>query len=253
MSYQALRFEGSLLHGSGSIDQFHTVELSTRFHITERFKILAQQPLKYHHRFVEDENKTLSGIGDTRILGSYTLFQDKKINASWKLFMEFNSGLQLPTGAFDEDLHAKDLPENFNIGRGSWAVLFQPNIILSQSRWGFILNGTYQRNGKTALGYQFGHQLSGQVLIYCIKTFKDDWILTPYLGTIGENIQQDQYSNGNKVGGTSGQGVFATSGLNLKQKNWMLGMAYSHPVFQMYSLNEVAAKSRWRCQLSYVF
>ncbi len=252
MSWQLTPFEGSRFHGAGSYDQFHTLELSMRYHFTTDFKLLVHQPYKLNFRNTNDELSNLEGIGDTRILANYTILRDKKIGGV-NLYMELGAGAQLPVGKYDSNLHSKDLPENFNIGKGTWSFIFQPNIILNKNNFGLIMNGTYQRNAVSKSGYQFGNQVSGQALFYYRKDLKNELALTPYLGILGESIAQDHFDDGALVSGTSGKGLFLTTGINLKWKSLLFSTAYTPPLSQMYSLNEVSAKSRYMGQISFIF
>ena len=252
MNWQYASFEGSLLHGSGSIDHFHTAELAVRYHFTDNFKVLVNQPFKFNTRSLNGETSQLQGLGDTRVLANYTFLKDKKIGG-FDIYAELGAGAQLPVGQYDSDLHSKDLPENFNAGRGSWGWLAQPNLILSKGNMGFIFNGSYQYNMATETGYRFGNQMTGQLLYFYRKDVNENFTVTPYGGVVGERITQDIYPNGVLVGGTSGKGVFTSAGINLKVKDFLFSTAYSLPVWQLYSLNEVSAKSRITAQVSYIF
>ncbi|MGB0983016.1 MAG: hypothetical protein ACPG19_03185 [Saprospiraceae bacterium] len=252
MNWQFASFEGSLLHGSGSIDHFHTAELAVRYHFTDNFKILVNQPFKFNTRYLDEEVNQLNGLGDTRVLANYTFLKDKKIGI-FDIYAELGAGAQLPLGQYDSDLHSKDLPENFNAGRGSWAGIVQPNIILTKGNMGLIFNGSYQYNLATETGYRFGNQMTGQLLYFYRKDVNERLNVTPYGGVVGERIAQDIYSNDVLVGGTSGKGVFGSVGVNVKMKDFLISAGYSIPLWQLYSLNEVNAKSRITAQVSYIF
>lgn len=240
-------------HGQGADDSFNTFELSFRYHLSDRLKVLINQPFEVNTREVEGQSRSLQGLSDTRIVVNYTLFKDVPIGKKAKLYAEIGTGLKLPFGKFDPDIHDTDLPENFNIGNGSLGYLFQSDLILSINKSGIVWSTNIQINDQTERGYSFGNQLSSQGLVFHEIQIKEKWSIIPNTGLYAEWLSSDQYANKNTVEGTGGNGVFFTTGLNVKRNKWVLGMTVSLPVSQNYSNKEVEAGNRFSCQTTYIF
>lgn len=253
LSWQYAAFHGSPEHGEGSHDDFHTFEVAIRYYLSPRFKLLVNQPYRLNIRKLAGESARLNGIADTRMMGSYTLFSGDSIGRSFRLFLEIGAGAKLPVGAYDPALHDRDLPENFNIGNGSWAALLQPNLVLAHQNLGFMLNTTLQFNRHTPAGYRFGNQLTSQALLYGEIPLTSLLKTIPFGGINLEHIGEDTYANGKAVPGTGGKGLFLTAGFNFKTEAWMMGASYAQPLRQAYSAGAVDAVGRYSLQCSFLF
>lgn len=252
LTWQQVAFQGSLLHGSGSYDQFHTLDLNVRYHVSARWKVQWQQPYRINIRDTQGEISKLHGIGDARASINYTLLPNVGENLKW--YAELGIGAQLPTGAYNAEIHTLDLPENFNVGQGNWALLFQPRLIVQWQQAGLLAAAMHQRNTASRSGYTFGNQLAAQLQAFYQFNLKssDRW-LSPYIGLIHERIEQDRYANGTLVSGTSGTGWFLNAGMSFKLPSIMCSASIATPQRQMYSLSEVTAQNRVMVQVSYLF
>ena len=101
-------------------DVFQTAEVFFQFHPIERLRLSAFQAIKWHQRFgyTEVEDASLFGLGDTRFMANYAVIEQLRIIGASTLYWELGSGIKLPTGKYDDQIHRKDLPENFNLGNG---------------------------------------------------------------------------------------------------------------------------------------
>lgn len=252
LTWQRVAFQGSLLHGSGSYDQFHTLDVSVRYHIASRWQVQWQQPYRINLRDTQGEISELHGVGDARAWVNYVLLPN--VGQTLKWYAELGVGAQLPTGAYNPQIHTLDLPENFNLGQGNWALLLQPRMIVQWREAGLLASAVHQRNTVSRKGYRFGNQLAAQLqAFYQFHLKRDDRWLSPHLGLIHERIQQDRYDNGTPVSGTSGTGFFLNAGLSLKLPSIMCSASIATPQRQMYSLSEVTAQNRVMVQVSYLF
>lgn len=252
LSWQHASFAASPEQGTGTVDQFNTLELSIRYQLGARFKILAYQPYRLNIRESQEGNGRLSGLSDTRIMGSYVLWNEAHIGSS-RLYAEVGAGVKLPVGRYDAHLHDKNLPENFNLGNGSWGYLLQASAILSWTKTGIFTSGNYQLNQATGNGYHFGNQFNAQALYFLQQPVKNIGQIIPFGGVQFESIGRDRYANGNNVPGTGGKGALATVGFQFKINYFLTGISYAHPVYQAYSDHEVNARGRTAIQLSYIF
>lgn len=246
-------FEATPGHGQGAQDGFHTFELAVRYHLSNRFNVLLNQPFNWNIREVEGIKHHIHGISDTRVFANYTLLQNAKIGKEAKLYWEAGAGLKIPLGEFDPNIHDKDLPENFNAGNGSWGYLFQSNMVLNRKKSGMVWTANYQHNGSTNEGYTFGNQFSSQLLFFHEIKIKEALKITPNAGLYSEWVTGDKFANDNAVTGTGGKGLFISTGLQLKKDNWLAGISYAQPIRQNYSHDEVDALGRFSCQVFYIF
>ncbi|MFK7935815.1 MAG: hypothetical protein AB8G22_20040 [Saprospiraceae bacterium] len=253
LSWQTIRFQGALGHGEQATDDFNSIELTARYYLNDRLKVLVNLPYRYNQRQVDDGTLSLFGIGDARVVASYTVLRDQPLGATGNAFFEIGGGIKLPTGVYNPDLHDTDLPENFNVGNGNWGYVLQPNLILSHEQFGLVLGGVLQYFSKSTDDYRFGHQYSSRALLYLDQQINSQWQIIPNAGIIYEQISSDTYANGRLVDATSGSGTYATVGVNLRNEYFLLGVAWIQPLSTSYSNDEVIAKRRISCQLSYLF
>lgn len=253
IGWQLAQFNSAPGHGLGSEDQFHTLELSLRYHLSTRFKLLAYQPYRINRRLNSDQSlQQLSGISDTRIMGAYTLVKDVSLGST-NFFWEIGAGLKIPVGTYNSRIHDLNLPENFNIGNGSWAYLFQSNLVISHRQLGLVFNGSYQHHSPSRSDYQFGHQWTGQLLLFAEASLRNQLQIVPNAGLALERITTDNHANRNPVSGTGGSGTFLSSGINVKAGNWIIGAAAALPIDQSYSHGEVDARPRLTTQVLFTF
>lgn len=252
LTWQRVAFQGSLLHGSGSFDQFHTLDLNVRYHLYKRWQVQWQQPYRINIRDTQGEISELHGVGDARAWVNYVLLPN--VGQTLKWYAEMGVGAQLPTGAYNPQIHTLDLPENFNVGQGNWALLLQPRLIVQWQKAGLLASAIHQRNTASRSGYTFGNQFATQMQAFYQFNLKNNnqWI-SPYMGFIHERIAQDQYDNGTPVSGTSGTGWFINAGVSLRLQSIMCSASIASPQRQMYSLSEVTAQNRVMVQVSYLF
>ncbi|MBK8564319.1 MAG: hypothetical protein IPN76_13520 [Saprospiraceae bacterium] len=252
--YQYAPFRSTLEHAQGATDYFHSVELVARFRVFRRFNLQLNQPYRLNVRHHPDGDDQRSGLGDTRLLASYILLDQLAFGNGYRLYAEAGMGAKAPIGHFNANIHDEhNLPENFNPGNGSWAGLTQANLVLGRKNGGITLTGSYQHNRPSTSGYRFGHQWSGQALLFNQFTTKGGLSLTPYCGVAAEGVGRDVKANGKYAASTGGKGWYAAAGINLRFDQWLVGAGYSQPFSQHYSSAEVEAKGRLILQLSYIF
>lgn len=254
VQHQYAPFRSTLEHGQGSKDYFHSFELAIRYSVSNRLNLQLYQPYRLNIRHSLDGNARLSGLGDTRFLANYTFFNQAIFSRKMRLFVEAGAGVKAPTGHFNPDLHAqRNLPENFNPGNGSWAGLAQANIVLSRKNGGLLLTTSYQHNRPASNGYRFGHQWSGQAMVFNQFQVNEKLSVTPFVGVSAEKTFQDLKADGKYAASTGGHAMYLALGTNLRHDNWLLGISYAEPVSQHISNAEVEAKGRLTVQFSHIF
>ena len=251
IAYNRIAFNSISSTDTRIADRFQSWELSARYALTKRIRVMAFVPYNLNSRRIQGDFLIEQGLSDPRLTASYVLV-NKQTAKSGNIYLEAGAGLSLPTGKFDPKLHNKDLPDNFNVGKGSWAYLFQADAIWTYRKTGIVLSSFYQLNSPTKSGYTFGNQFNIQGIVFReipLKTLD----LIPNAGIAFLSSAKDSYANGNPVHGTGGNGVFATAGINLKNDRWMAGVNYSLPLTGQYSDGVVVAGARYSAQITYIF
>ncbi len=254
LGYFRTRYKANSEHEHAGSDIFTQVDLSFRYAIGKNKKIwlTAHVPFNVNVRNSESEDLSIQGLSDIRLIANYVVLNNIPAGEASTLYVEAGAGLNLPTGQYDENLHERNLPENFNLGRGNLGYIIQTNAILGLPDFGLMLSGNYQLNSNTQSGYHFGNQFNTQIVgfkEFIVNKFK----LIPNAGLSFESIAQDAYSSGKAVPETGGEGLFLSSSLNFKTEKWLAGFSYSMPVAQHYSQNTVTAKERIAIHLSFIF
>lgn len=234
-------------------DRFHALEFSGRFYLNKRLKAVIFQPYQFNTRHTSSQDYSLQGLSDTRAMLNYTVYQSTGDTSGSRTYFEIGTGISLPTGKYDKALHNKDLPENFNLGRGALGYLFQSNFLSSGNKVGFMAQTMVQAFGKSSDGYLFGQQIQATAFIFHKLKLKGNLKLLPSLGLIAEYLAHDQYANGKTVHGTGGKGLFPGLSLSLRSKRWLIGLLAAQPLLGEYSDAEVTAMKRFSCQLSFIF
>ncbi|MEM8524479.1 MAG: hypothetical protein AAGG68_07535 [Bacteroidota bacterium] len=236
-------------------DYFYTAELFFQFHPTERLRLSVFQPIKWHQRQGGEgvNDADLYGLGDTRLFANYALIKELRVIGASTLYWEIGAGLQLPIGKYDERIHMKNLPENFNLSNGSWGYIAQSNLIYNTLDIGFVWNVLYQHNQPARTDYQFGNQFSSNWTIFAQKSFTKKWKTIPYLGAYFEQVSADRLYNDKIAHGTGGEGWFLNGGVNLLFNNFLFGANYAYPITNNYAEAEMEARPRVAMNLSYIF
>lgn len=251
LQYNRAPFISSPSHGHSNSDYFHTVELVARIQLARRLKIQFSQPYRINTREHSWVKQTLQGLGDSRFNINYVLVDRNKANGAFSVYADAGLGIKAPSARFDKQLIDQNLPENFNLGTGSWAGIAQTNVGLNFQNSGLALTGTFQHNWHAEGGYQFGDQWSYSCYGFHQFYPVQNWMmLTPFGGLAGEWIAQDRQANSKYAPSTGGKGLFATIGVNIQVRKWLLGGSYSRPLKQAYSGNEILAKPKFSIQFS---
>ncbi len=239
--------------GEGSIDAFHTIDLSFQYFLTHRWSAGIYQPFRINTRTIDQSIQSVSGLADTRLHVKYTFFEQNDDSKPLEIYLDIGAGLILPTGSYDPHLHDQDLPENFNPGNGSLGMSLQQTSALSYRSTGLILKNSLTRFSKTAADYQYGAQWACNLLMFVDIPLDSITSLVPMAGLQFENVGTDLHPNGTEVHGTGGNGIFVSAGCQLKIKNWLCTFQYFIPASHEYSGGEVNARPRINCQLTHLF
>ncbi len=234
-------------------DNFYAAELNVRYQIAQRFKVCLQQPYRFNHRVQPGEDERLSGLADTRLTGSYALWDNRPVGHNTLIYWELGAGLKLPTGKYDPTIYYRDLPGNLNLGMGNLGYLFQSNLVLFVRKMGVAHQAMFQLNGKSRDDYHFGDQFTSALTFFREIALGEKTKLTPMAGASAEFFGKNYLPSGNFAEGSGGYGWLAMVGLNAKFGAWQLGATTSLPFRQDYSNGAIVAKQRYALELNHFF
>ncbi len=246
-------FEQILEQGIPTKDVFQRIDVNLRYHLSGRWIGNLVLPFQWNYREGPDRSLSLEGLGDTRFTLAYVVLDNILVGEKGQLYWELGTGVKAPTGKFDNDLYQADLPENFNIGNGSWASLWQTSLLYNWGKLGWVNNLAYQLNGRTKEDYHFGNQLSVSSMVFARQSVSPTAELIPFAGVFYEEIAQDLFYADNAAHGTGGSGYYLTAGLNAKYQDLLLGGSVFVPFQQNYADGEMEAKTRLTIDLTYAF
>ncbi len=253
LGYNLAKYTGDPQFGDGSTDRFHSLDVNFRYYLSNRFTAQASLPYRWNERTVFENNQQLQGLSDAQLTVGYVLLNGQSDKENATLFLEVTAGLQAPTGNYDPVIHEEDLPENFNVGKGSWAFVQRNNMVFSKRYLGLVASTNVVINGTSTGGYRFGNQYSIQGLAYWEKRITGTLSVIPKVGVYAEKTEKDRYANELSVHGTGGSGLFLSFGGNLRIDRIQLGVVLYQPVVQHYSDDELSANTRYSIQLGYNF
>ena len=231
-----LRLGYSSMQGYGNVGSFAlntNADIVGGYSLNKRLHLSAFLPVKYNY-FEHDENShTASGIGDAGIMANYVLFSNSdKMMQRVTSTLSIRGGIELPTGNFNENFRADDVPAAISTGSGSFDFFGGLRYTIRSGNNAITVDYIGKYNTENAVAYQFGFQQSANV--YVTKSFKKTnaaWL--PYAGVSGEFVSGDTYHD-NFMTGTKGNNVSAMAGLEYARTKWVFGAHAEFPVISAY-------------------
>ncbi len=232
-------------------DIFKVQEIQGAYSLKKGFRLEAYLPYHTNLRNIGETKQNLSGIGDLQIGANHTVWK-KETKTGTEL--QFDGALRsvLPTGKYHLEIHDLNLPENFNPGKGSFALIPRISFRIARGLFGINSGLAYRKNFHASDGYSFGDILLGQAHFYS-KIQAQKFLFIPALGLVHEFIAADHYKNKNQVHGTGGRGTFLNPSIQIGFKSIRAGIFFQGPLQSQYSEGEAQAGNRFNFQLTYLF
>ncbi len=251
LRFMAVPFETSATNEESFQDNFYVAELSGRYQLTSKIRVSLQQPYRWNHRQQSGDDELLHGLADTRLTGSYTLFDNKAMAHNSLIYCELGAGLKLPTGKYDPSIYYRDLPGNLNLGMGNMGYLFQSNLVFFHKKMGVAHMASAQFYGKSRDDYHYGHQFTSALTVFREIALSEKTKLTPLAGASTEYFGKNHLPSGNFAEGSGGHGWFVLAGLNVRFGDFQVGSLTSRPFQQNYSQRAIVAKQRYSLEITY--
>jgi hypothetical protein len=244
--------------------------LVTAYPITARFQVIGMLPYLKNDMDMRMKNPmgmvmnttmdTIQGLGDVSAMGFYTIYADAPIRPRQRLTAGF--GLKMPTGKNDEKNAAgKYVHTMMQLGSGSWDGLFTVNYLKASYPLIFQASLFYQLNTEGDEGYEFGDQLSYDLVsryqtglffnigmdLHGIYAWKDK----DHEGKFSR-VANSMLDNADNSGLHS---IFLTPVLQFKIPNTggSLELKYQKPLYQDVNGYQQVIDSRWLMSLTWNF
>lgn len=236
---------------------------------TERFQLLAIVPYVRNNMEMRNKNAmgmimememdTIEGLGDITVLGLYTAYTDAPIRPSERLTLGI--GVKTPTGKNDEEENGKLVHAMMQPGTGSWDPLFMANYMRAYYPLVFQANLLYHVSTKGDEGYEFGDQLSADL----IARYQAANYINLGLELNGIHAGKDKDHDGkysrpatSMVDNTDNTGltsVFLSPYLQMKipKTGGSAELKYQHPVYQDVNGHQQVTDRRILTSISWAF
>lgn len=174
-----------------------------------------------------------NGIGDARLFGRYTVFQDDAPGRNFRVAPFL--GIELPTGDDDDRDSFGTLPATLQLGSGSWDPFAGVVATYQTLDFQIDVSASYQVNTE-ANGFEFGDEARFDAsLQYRLWPRELSGGVPGFLyGVLESNLI---YQGKNEIGGVSDQNsggvtLFIAPGLQYVTKRWVLEAIVQLPAFQ---------------------
>lgn len=253
LGFDHSRFQGSEENGIDN-DAFSFATLSCQYHVADRIKLTALLPYQSNVRtWNEGEQESISGLSDVRLMAGYRLINRLVNDEKQNLIVELMSGLQLPTGDYDGRIYNKDLPMNFNIGKGGVGYIVQSNVALQTEKAGAVFTGSMLTFSKSSNDYRFGHFLSAQSTYYRSYAVNEKMAFEPMVALRFDSYGKDHFANGREVADSGSQQAELSVGLTFKYNKIAISFQWSQSVYTSLNQNLSTPSNRVASQFIYNF
>ena len=250
---QQLKYRSSSFLGNSSTDEIALHTFMLRYNFSDKMKLIAQQDYVNNKRIQDESVISISGFGDTEILLGYTLLNKENSDVNRQHFLEINGGARIPVGQFDNQIHDRELPLQFNPGRASFSALLQMNWMIKWNVIGLSSNWTYRKNSLFEQEYLFGDQLSSNLFVFLEMSFSNSIGLMPTSGFIYEYANKDTYQTGLEVPESGLRAAYIYQGLNVSFQDYLLGLTYYLPFSSYIAEDTIQIKAKGHLQLIFRF
>lgn len=246
---QNYRSRDGIFNNSPWIDEhFNTVQLWTQVPLGNRFRVNGVLPYHSHSRTFSDRTtQHISGLGDATLLVYYQLTKqtpDSVVSITPEHTLQLGGGIKAPTGKFDLENLEGSVNPGFQLGTGSWDVLVAANYGLTYRNWGLFLTANYTFKSENNARYQFGNQLNLALNTYKTYYLGTNFVLTPQIGIGGEYFDTDT-AFGLTEDSTGGHALLGKIGVEMRYRNYALGLSAMLPVAQDLNEGDVEIKNRF--------
>lgn len=247
--YQSYTSRDGIFNNSPWVDEnFNTVQLWARIPVFKNFQVSAQLPYHSFNRNLSTGHQEIDGLGDTTVMGLYTLMQKSNDSTAVTQTLQAGGGVKAPTGRYDSANNGSVNP-SFQLGTGSWDYLVATEYVVTYKKCGLNAMANYVFKTENSKNYQFGNQLNyAATAFYMIERAK--YTLVPQAGIAGE-VYATNRQYGMDVPKTKGDILLAKAGLEAGMGKFSVGVNAMLPVSQNLTGGRVEANYRYSVNLNY--
>ncbi len=257
--YRHSSFDSHIGHGTqdglfSSTETFHTAEAWARYYPAKKIQLLAFIPLQYNQQKSAEGTKTLQGLGDILVMGSYNLFKTPldTIKRIFKHNLFVGGGVKLPTGNYVyQNTTSIVANPNFQLGTGSTDFLLNLTYTIRHKQMGLNTDITYKINTTNGNNYQFGNRISSNVAWFYIVQ-KKKWTFMPNVGCYTEYAAKDTEKQ-QRISETGGHWMAATTGLETYYGRYVMGINGQIPFAQNLASGNINGNVRLVAHFSFLF
>lgn len=234
-------------------EQFNLIELRGRFNINKKWKLFGIVPYAYHIRERDGAEVILNGLGDITLMANYqVLSTPDSLQKVVRHSVAVGAGLKLPTGSFQE-IEDQETFANpyFQVGTGSWDILFNLVYTLRWNNFGLNTDFTYKWNTTNSNDYKFGNRFNGALTLFQLTNLGTFQIM-PNIGVFVEQAEWDVMDNFYRTF-TGGEAVFGNLGMELYFNRFNLGANYNHPIYADWSNGQLEPEGRYSVHFNVFF
>ena len=234
-------------------DRYYDQELFFRWYAHKRLQLWFSAPYRIHERIETLRTTRIQGLGDVQASALYTIINNQdSVNSSWKHFWVAGGGFSLPTGKYrlrDETLTT--LPAGFQLGTGAFSAVLNSVYLIRKNRIGMQLQVDYRVWSMNESQFKKGDQYSGQTQLFYRIPLKHGMLL-PQAGMRYEHLRQDEEFGVLRVQSGS-TATWATAGMDVYARHWMLGAAVQLPAQQTVTSAQPTAGVRFNVMAGFIW
>ena len=235
-------------------DRYTDQELFFRWYAHKRLQLWFTAPYRIHERIETLRQTTIQGLGDFQASALYTIVNTNldTIQKNWKHIWLAGAGFSMPTGKYRQrDETLTTLPNGFQLGTGAYSAVFNTVYLIRYKQLGIQIQGDYRTWTTNESQFQKGNQFSFQSQLFYRLPLKS-LVLLPQAGLRFEKLEQDIEFGAPRVqsGSTSS---WATVGVDVYAKHWMLGCSVQSPFQQTLTSAQPSSSLRFNVMAGFIW
>lgn len=229
-----------------SKDIFHNHIVQGQYMISDRWSLGASLLWSRSFRHMSESIIEVNGWGNPTAQVFYSPVLKNTGNGTW--IWRTGVGLRLSLGTYEENIHDRNIPENFNPSDGAWGLTWQNDFVHIFDDWVFNVSSMTLLRGNSPDASKLGDQTNLQMSISYLYRMTKGWTISPLTGIGWEHLSPNRYPSKKTVNGTGGNNVFVHSGLSLNHDRGSLSARYTHPVHNGLNNSNIQTQGRWMIQ-----
>ena len=235
-------------------DRYTDQELFFRWYAHKRLQLWFTAPYRIHERIETLRQTTIQGLGDFQASALYTIVNTNldTIQKNWKHIWLAGTGFSMPTGKYRQrDETLTTLPNGFQLGTGAYSAVFNSVYLIRYKQLGIQIQGDYRTWTTNESQFKKGNQFSMQSQLFYRMPIKS-FVFLPQAGLRYEKLEQDIEFGAPRVQSGS-KSSWATVGVDVFAKHWMLGCSFQSPFQQTLTSAQPSSSLRFNVIAGFIW